>query len=82
MVSDVASSPLSLRHSRWRAWLRVRTPNVPYDHGLVVPKARDCGLHEWHNAGEGIDACYHCIAIRPTPEDAVWSESLTLPNAN
>jgi hypothetical protein len=36
-----------------------------YRLGLVVPKARDCGLHEWHLQDGGTDACYHCRQTRP-----------------
>src|SRR5207244_2580028 len=70
---DVADHPFSVRNARWRTWLRAHTPNVLYYRlGLVVPKARDCGNHEWHNNGNGIDACYHCEGIRSTPPDARW----------
>lgn len=55
-----------LRHSRWRAWVRVHTPDFLYFRlGLVMPNARDCGDHEWHNAGGGIDGCYYCQVERP-----------------
>jgi len=65
---DVADYPFSVRNARWRTWLRVHTPNVLYYRlGLVVPKARDCGRHEWHNNGDGLDGCYHCDVTRPTP---------------
>jgi hypothetical protein len=68
---DVADHPFSVRNARWRTWLRAHTPKVFYYRlGLVVPKARDCGNHEWHNNGYGIDACYHCEGIRSTPPDA------------
>jgi len=64
---DAANHPFSLRNSRWRTWLRVRTPDVLYYRlGLVIPKAVDCGAHDWHNNADGTDACYHCQAIRPT----------------
>ena len=70
---DVANHPFSLRSARWRTWLRVHTPNVLYyGVGLVVPKARDCGNHEWHNEAAGIDGCYHCEVTRSTPLDAPW----------
>jgi hypothetical protein len=70
---DVADYPFSVRNARWRTWLRVHTPNVlDYRLGLVVPKARDCGNHEWHNGGNGSDVCYHCEVTRPTPPDAPW----------
>jgi hypothetical protein len=50
-----------IRHARWRAWLRVRTPDFLYFRAdLVVPKAKDCVDHEWSNGGEGMDECYHC----------------------
>ena len=73
---DIGERPLSLRNSRWRGWLRVHTPNFLYYRlGLVVPKARDCGDHEWHNQGDGVDACYHCEVTRATPPDASWFDS-------
>lgn len=63
----MAPGDFGLRHSRWRTWLRVHTPNVLYYRlGLTVPKARDCGNHEWHNAGDGMEACYHCKVERPS----------------
>jgi hypothetical protein len=69
---DVADRPLTFRHSRWRTWLRAHTPDWLYDRGLVVPKANDCGAHEWNNRGGGVDACYHCQVTRLTPADAPW----------
>jgi hypothetical protein len=73
---DVADAPLSIRTSRWRAWLRVHTPDVLYFRlGLVVPKSRDCGNHEWHNAGDDSDECYHCDVTRKTPPEAPWFAS-------
>jgi len=42
--ADVAERPFSVRHARWRAWLRAHTPDLLYYRlGLVVPKAHDCG---------------------------------------
>jgi hypothetical protein len=62
---DVAAGPFSLRNARWRTWLRVHTPDVVYYRlGWVVPKARDCGAHDWHNNGDGTVSCYHCLASR------------------
>ncbi len=64
----MAPGDFGVRHARWRAWLRVHTPDVLYHRfGLVVPKARDCGDHEWHNEGGGMDGCSHCQARRPRP---------------
>lgn len=55
-----------LRHARWRAWLRVHTPNLLFHRlGLVVPKADDCGDHDWYRSRDGIDSCYHCQVERP-----------------
>ena len=46
--------------------MRVNTPNVLYYRlGLSVPKVRDCGRHEWYNAGTVNERCYHCEAERP-----------------
>ena len=65
---DVADQRFSTRNARWRAWLRVRTPNVLYHHlGLVMPKTRDCGRHDWYTSDDGIDGCYHCRVTRSTP---------------
>jgi hypothetical protein len=53
------------RHARWRTWIRTHTPDVLYHRlGLVIPKARDCGAHEWYMASEHVDACYHCRVTR------------------
>lgn len=78
---DVADLPLSIRNARWRTWLRVHTPNLSYYRfGLVVPKARDCGHHDWHIEGDGIDGCYHCEVTRSTPPDVPWSNELKRAN--
>jgi hypothetical protein len=59
------SPTFGIRHSRWRAWLRVHTPNaIYYRLGLTVPKLRECGAHEWYNADNVVDHCYHCRAER------------------
>ena len=50
--------------ARSRTWVRAHTPTVLYDRGLVMPKAANCGDHEWHAATEGVDACYHCRITR------------------
>lgn len=52
--------------------MRARTPDLLYRLALVVPKAKDCRDHQWHNSGSGIDACYHCTVTRMTPPDAPW----------
>jgi hypothetical protein len=69
---DVADQPFGVRNARWRTWLRAHTPNALYGVGLVVPKARNCGNHEWHSKGHGIDACYHCEVTTSTPPEAPW----------
>lgn len=62
----MAGEDFGLRQSRWRTWLRVHTPDVLYYRlGLVVPKARDCGDHDWHKVDEATDGCYHCDVTRP-----------------
>jgi hypothetical protein len=77
-TGDVADQPLRLRNSRWRAWLRVRTPDFSYYRlGVVIPKAEDCRDHEWHNQAEGVDACYHCEVTRVTPPEAPWLDAFT-----
>jgi hypothetical protein len=50
--------------SRWRTWARAHTPDLLYDRGLVVPKARDCGDHEWYTSSAEADGCYHCQVTR------------------
>jgi hypothetical protein len=48
------------------------TPGVLYHRfGLVVPKARDCGDHEWHVSSSEVERCYHCLAERPA---VLWDE--------
>jgi hypothetical protein len=59
------SFPFGIRHSRWRTWIRARTPAALYDRGIVIPKARSCGAHDWYNAGDEGEHCYHCQAVRP-----------------
>jgi hypothetical protein len=59
-----------MRRGRWRTWLRVHTPTALYDRGLVIPKVRDCGHHEWYRQDEGTEACYHCRATRVRPGTA------------
>lgn len=55
-----------IRNARWRTWVRGRTPSVLYYRvGLRVPKVRDCGHHEWYNADNVNERCYHCEAERP-----------------
>jgi hypothetical protein len=54
-----------IRHSRWRTWLRRHTPDVLYYRlGFVVPKAHDCGDHDWYDADGIVEHCYHCRAER------------------
>ena len=55
-----------LRDSRWRTWLRGRTPDRLHDRGYFVSKARDCGDHEWYVRNARTVACYHCVATGPT----------------
>lgn len=49
--------------SRWRTQLR---GNVPWALARLVPKGPDCGAHDWYNADDQVDECYHCRATRPT----------------
>ena len=73
---DVGNRPFALRKSRLRTWLRGHTPDLLYYRlGLAVPKARNCGDHEWYNRAQGTDACYHCEVTRPTPADSAWSDN-------
>ncbi len=59
-------SRFGVRHSRWRAWIRSHTPDVLYYRiGLQVPKAQDCGRHEWYTSDDVVERCYHCLAKRP-----------------
>ncbi|HYK95594.1 MAG TPA: hypothetical protein VE011_07010 [Candidatus Dormibacteraeota bacterium] len=79
---DVADQPFTIRNSRWRTWLRARTPSWLYDRGLVVPKSKDCGAHQWHTAGSGVEACYHCKATRGTPQTAKLTKlAVSAPNS-
>jgi hypothetical protein len=55
--------------ARWRTWLRTRTPTPLYDLGLVVPKAKDCGSHQWYMLDATLDACYHCEVTRSRTGD-------------
>ncbi len=48
--------------SRWRTQLR---GNVPWALARLVPKGPDCGAHDWYNADDQVDECYHCRATRP-----------------
>lgn len=50
--------------SRWRTWVREHTPDRLYDRGLVIPKVKDCGDHEWYMSRADLDACYHCQVTR------------------
>ena len=54
--------------ARWRRWVRENTPSFLYDRGLVVPKVRDCGDHEWYKATKDVEACYHCLVSRDAVE--------------
>lgn len=48
---------------RWRTRMR---RHMPWAFNRFVPKGkRDCGDHEWYNADDSIERCYHCIAERP-----------------
>jgi hypothetical protein len=47
--------------------MRERTPRFLYDRGLVVPKVRDCGNHEWYLSAAQREACYHCQVTRESP---------------
>jgi len=52
---------------RWRT--RLRTV-LPMRLGWLAPKALgDCGNHEWYNADEHVEHCYHCMAERPYSPD-------------
>src|SRR5258705_12767125 len=53
--------------ARWRRLIRERTPGFLYDHGLVIPKVKDCRDHEWYVASAEHDACYHCLITRESP---------------
>jgi len=74
----MAAGDFGLRHARWRAWIRVHTPDFLYDRGLIVPKAADCGEHEWHNAGNDIDGCFHC-KVEPAHVGPPWTNPLGPP---
>jgi hypothetical protein len=49
---------------RWRTWLRIHVP------GLLARRigkgVEDCGAHEWYNADDVTERCYHCaVGSRP-----------------
>ena len=41
--------------------------NLPDQLSALFPKPnRDCGKHQWYNADDLVDHCYHCtVGIRP-----------------
>ncbi len=47
---------------RWRTQLR---GNLPWALTRLVAKGPDCGAHDWYNADDQVDECYHCRATRP-----------------
>lgn len=51
---------------RWRTALRRRTPWVLVNRGLFAKGERDCGDHEFYNADDVVERCYHCkTGVRP-----------------
>jgi hypothetical protein len=68
-------SPHPRGRYRWRTSLRRR---LPARLGFLAPKGtRDCGDHDWYNADDNVEHCYHCVVgVRgrisgfATPEEA------------
>lgn len=51
---------------RLRTWLRVHEPGWLYALGPIAKGAADCGNHEFYNADDVIERCYHCeVGVRP-----------------
>lgn len=50
------------RPSRWRTWLRARSPGVL---APLLAKPADCGDHDWYVRSNAVDVCKHCLAERP-----------------
>lgn len=52
---------------RARTWIRIHLPHVLSDR---IPKGRyDCGAHDWYNADDVVERCYHCVVgVRPRRE--------------
>lgn len=49
---------------RLRTWLRKRLPYVLSDR--LPTGAHDCGEHDWYNADDVVERCYHCrVGVRP-----------------
>lgn len=50
---------------RLRTWLRLREPGWLYDRWPVPKGSMDCGNHEFYNADDVIERCYHCeVGVR------------------
>ena len=47
---------------RMRTWLRVHLPGAL---AARIPKGgKDCGEHDWYNADDLVERCYHCAVGR------------------
>ena len=53
---------------RYRVRTRVRR-HLPWfliNLGIAAQGRQDCGDHEWHNADNVVERCYHCVVgVRP-----------------
>jgi hypothetical protein len=47
---------------RIRTWVRGRLPSTLAQR---LRKGRDCRAHEWYRQDAHVDACYHCVQLRP-----------------
>jgi hypothetical protein len=54
--------------ARYGRRTRLRT-HLPYALLWLAPKGRkDCGDHEFYNADDVVEECYHCeVGVRPRP---------------
>ncbi len=50
------------RHGRYRlrTWLRMHEPGWLYEPWPIPKGSADCGNHEFYNADDAIERCYHC----------------------
>lgn len=55
---------------RWRTAVRRRLPWFLVNLGVSPKGRRDCGAHEFYNADDVIERCYHCaVGERPFDPD-------------
>lgn len=62
----------TFRQGRYRPRTRLRThePGWLYDRWPVPKGSMDCGNHEFYNADDVVERCYHCeVGVRPRAVD-------------